>query len=152
MPLVSMRQLLDHAAEQGYAPAQYNLGWLDAKGQGVPHDVGQALQWFSQAADQGEPGAQHNLGMMYETGKGVPQDADAATMWYRRAAEQGRGRRHHSSGNGTSSNPGPAAVRDTGPPAALPALTMPARGCDPPGQAIAPSAQRANAMSGSGTS
>ena len=55
-------------------PAQYNLGWLYAKGQGVPADVHQAMHWFSQAAEQGDPGAQHNLGMMYEGGKGVPQD------------------------------------------------------------------------------
>jgi TPR repeat protein len=32
------------AAEQGYAPAQYNLGWLYAKGQGVaPTWAGPAL-------------------------------------------------------------------------------------------------------------
>jgi TPR repeat protein len=31
--------LVPQAAEQGYAPAQYNLGWLYAKGQGVPADV-----------------------------------------------------------------------------------------------------------------
>ena len=34
------------SADQGYAPAQVNLGILYSKGQGVPQDVAQAYMWF----------------------------------------------------------------------------------------------------------
>ncbi len=40
------------AAEQGYASAQYNLGLMYAKGQGVPQDYVQAHMWFDLAASR----------------------------------------------------------------------------------------------------
>ena len=45
------------AAEQGDAWAQYNLGGMYAKGQGVPEDFVQAYKWFNLAAAQGEESA-----------------------------------------------------------------------------------------------
>ena len=41
------------AAEQGIADAQYNLGRLFAKGEGVAQDYVQAHIWYSLAARQG---------------------------------------------------------------------------------------------------
>ena len=41
------------AAEQGYAPAQYNLGGMYIKGEGVPEDYREALKWYRMAAEQG---------------------------------------------------------------------------------------------------
>ena len=38
------------AVEQGHAEAQYNLGVLYAKGQGVPQAYVQAHMWFNLAA------------------------------------------------------------------------------------------------------
>jgi TPR repeat protein len=41
------------AADQGDAPAQNNIGWLYAKGEGVPRDLGQAREWMQKAAANG---------------------------------------------------------------------------------------------------
>jgi clan AA aspartic protease (TIGR02281 family) len=69
--------------------AEYNLGVMYAKGQGVPQDYAQAATWFRKAADQGNALAQANLGMAYDKGQGVPQDYAQAVAWYRKAADQG---------------------------------------------------------------
>ena len=76
-------------ANQGDAIAQYNLGVMYAKGQGVPQDSAQAVKWLRLAADQGNALAQHNLGLMYAKGLGVPQDYAQALKWTRLAADQG---------------------------------------------------------------
>lgn len=76
-------------AEEGDAAAQFALGFLYERGEGVPEDAGQAVYWYRKAAGQGNPDAQYNLGVMYRTGKGVPEDDAKAGVWYRRAAEQG---------------------------------------------------------------
>jgi alpha/beta superfamily hydrolase/outer membrane lipoprotein-sorting protein len=76
-------------AEQGYAPAQHNLGVLYLRGQGVPQDDAIAAQWFRQAAEQGYAPAQTNLGGLYDQGRGMAQDYSAAMHWYHKAAEQG---------------------------------------------------------------
>ncbi len=44
------------AAEQGKARAQYNLGIMYGKGQGVPQDYVQAHMWFNLAASRFPPG------------------------------------------------------------------------------------------------
>ena len=76
-------------ADQGDANAQYNLGFMYEKGQGVPQDYATAVSWFRKAAEQGLAKAQFNLGVMYAKGQGVPQDYAAAMSWYRKAADQG---------------------------------------------------------------
>ena len=40
------------AADQGYAPAQYNLGTMYVRGRGVPEDVVTAHMWVSLAASR----------------------------------------------------------------------------------------------------
>ncbi|MFZ1640333.1 MAG: tetratricopeptide repeat protein [Candidatus Contendobacter sp.] len=77
------------AADQGYAPAQINLGSMYAEGEGVPRDLQEALKWYHKAADQGDASAEFSLGMLYEQGEGVPQDFEEALRWYRKAADQG---------------------------------------------------------------
>ena len=42
------------AAEQGYARAQYWLGYMYAYGEGVPEDDAEAYAWYSIAAAQGD--------------------------------------------------------------------------------------------------
>jgi len=76
-------------ADQGEVDAQYNLGVMYDKGQGVTRDYAVAVSWFRKAADQGSASAQVSLGVMYENGLGVPQDFTTAASWYRRAADQG---------------------------------------------------------------
>jgi TPR repeat protein len=80
------------AAEQGYAPAQYNLGVMYTRDVGVARDEAQAVAWYRKAAEQGYAPAQNDLGMMYQNGQGVAQDDAEAVGWYRKAAEQGYAR------------------------------------------------------------
>lgn len=76
-------------AEQGDARAQFNLGFLYAKGYGVSKDEAIAVKWYTKAAEQGYRSAQFFLGMMYSDGNGVPKDQVMAVKWYKKAAEQG---------------------------------------------------------------
>jgi hypothetical protein len=86
------------AAEQGYANAQYELGWMYDSGNGVPMDSAEAVNWYRKAAEQGHADAQDNLGDMYAIGRGVPKDSTEAVNWYRKAAEQGDDRGQESLG------------------------------------------------------
>jgi hypothetical protein len=76
-------------ADQGSAGAQFNLGVMYAKGQGVAQDFGEALRWFRKAAAQGDVDAQFNLGVAYAEGKGVKTDYTEALKCYQKAASQG---------------------------------------------------------------
>jgi hypothetical protein len=76
-------------AEQGDADAQYNLGQMYRRGQGVPQDYKTAMKWYTLAAEQGNALAQNNVGVAYSWGDGVQQDHVEAVRWYRLAAEQG---------------------------------------------------------------
>ena len=49
------------AAEQGFAPAQSNLGYLYANGYGVEKDIVQAVYWYRKAAEQGDTRAKAAL-------------------------------------------------------------------------------------------
>ena len=40
-------------AEKGDADAQYNLGVMYGKGQGVPQDYAEAMRWYYKAAEKG---------------------------------------------------------------------------------------------------
>ena len=51
-------------AERGNASAQYNLGVMYAKGQGVRQDYAEAVRWYRRAAEQGDVQAQSNLGVL----------------------------------------------------------------------------------------
>ena len=76
-------------AERGDANAEYNLGLLFARGQGVAQDYQKAAEWYQKAAEQGVAAAQYNLGVMYANGQGVGQNAREAANWFQKAAEQG---------------------------------------------------------------
>ena len=75
--------------EQGDARAQFNLGLKYSKGQGVPQNYSEAMNWWRQAAEQGHADAQHFLGVMYHGGQGVPEDYVQAYAWYSLAAATG---------------------------------------------------------------
>ena len=77
------------AAEQGNASAQYNLGVVFQKGQGVEQDYKKAAEWYLKAAEQGKAQAQFWLGFLYQNGMGVTKDYGNAFCWYLKAAEQG---------------------------------------------------------------
>lgn len=77
-------------AEQGQAIAQFDLGLMYDKGEGVIQDYKQAVHWFTKAAEQGLASAQYNLGVMYNKGEGVAQDYKKTVYWYTKASEQGQ--------------------------------------------------------------
>ena len=76
-------------AEQGDARAQYYLGLLYEKGDGVPQDYGKAREWYEKSAAQGEANAQFYLGLLSAFGQGGPLDLAQAHMWYSLAAGNG---------------------------------------------------------------
>ena len=82
-------QIMLSAAQKGSSEAQFNLGAMYVKGQGVKQDFTQAVNWYLKAAEQGDAGAQFSLGAMYTKGLGVKRDQTEAFNWYHKAAEQG---------------------------------------------------------------
>ncbi|MGA3170604.1 MAG: hypothetical protein ABSE62_06285 [Chthoniobacteraceae bacterium] len=64
------------------------LAELYAKGDGVPMDLAQAVQWFQKAADQGDPMGCVGIGRAYEKGiAGIPKDPQKAIEWYKKAGD-----------------------------------------------------------------
>jgi len=55
------------------ATAQYNLGRMYLKGEGVAADNGTAFQWFRRAAKQDNVPAEFELSHLYATGRGIPK-------------------------------------------------------------------------------
>ena len=77
-------------AEGGDVEAQFMLGYMYARGQGVAHDFAAAMMLYRMAAVQGHAQAQSNLGVLYRLGMGSPDGYYAeAAKWYRRAAAEG---------------------------------------------------------------
>ena len=56
-------------ASQNNAEAQFNLGVMYYKGDGMPQDHSKAAEWFKKAADQGHTKSQNNLEAMYSNGE-----------------------------------------------------------------------------------
>jgi hypothetical protein len=69
------------AAEQGHAPAQYDLGLLYFRSRGVRGDDAEAATWYRRAAEQGYAPAQGGLGYMFAYGAGVDENHVLAYMW-----------------------------------------------------------------------
>src|SRR3546814_6486409 len=62
------------AAEQEYAPAQFNLERMYEDGRGVEKDIFKAVEWFTKAAELKYVKAQSVIGSMYMEGRGVEKD------------------------------------------------------------------------------
>jgi TPR repeat protein len=75
-------------AERGFAEAQFSLGNLYLRGEGVPADPVLAMRWFERAAAAGHAEAKLNLALMLATGEGIPRDPVAAYIHAIRAAAQ----------------------------------------------------------------
>jgi TPR repeat protein len=82
-------RILRPLADQGDAAAQFNLGVMYDKGQGLSQNFSEAVKWYRLSADQGLRESQCSLGNMYNLGKGVSIDHAEAVKWYRLAADQG---------------------------------------------------------------
>lgn len=76
-------------ANLGVPAAENNLGSMYEKGQSVPQDYTEAIEWYRKAAVDQFAMGQSNLGAMYLNGHGVAVDYPEAITWFRAAAEQG---------------------------------------------------------------
>lgn len=83
---VDAMDLMRPLADEGEDHAQYLIGFMYDRGQGVPEDPETAATWYRRAAELGHPYAQNNLGVFYKNGRGVPRDYVEAYMWFDLAA------------------------------------------------------------------
>ena len=87
--------LLSQAAEQGYAPAQFKLGYYFHTGPNawdcLVQEPAKAYYWYAKAAEQGHLEAQYELAMLYnpETGFAKFADREKYVAWMTKAADQG---------------------------------------------------------------
>lgn len=116
-------KLFRSLAERGDSGAQYAIGRMYAKGQGMPKDSAEAMKWFDKAneqskalqaynrsdfatarkvftplAEKGQALAEYILGLMYANGQGVPESYTEALKWLQKAAEQGEAKAQFSVG------------------------------------------------------
>jgi uncharacterized protein len=84
----SFKEVLEKA-EKGDAKAEFTVGFMYAKGEGVAIDKKKAVEWCSRSAEQGYAEAQYNLGILYAKGDGVPKDLRKSVLWYTKAANRG---------------------------------------------------------------
>jgi uncharacterized protein len=83
--------LVERAAREGYAVAQYSLGVMnytfeDSFSHVRRKNLPEALAWYRRAAAQGDVDSQVALALAYESGTGVPQDYVEAHKWLNLAA------------------------------------------------------------------
>ncbi len=82
-------KFLSQAADKGQAVAQYRLGTLYERGQGVPADAAKAAHWYEMAANQGNRKAMHNLAVAYAGGVAGKKNMAEAARWFAKAAALG---------------------------------------------------------------
>lgn len=76
------------AANQGHSNAQYGLGVLYERGDGVTRDLKEAARWFTLAAKQDHSLAQYKLGIWYLNGLYFEKDILLAKKWFVKSASQ----------------------------------------------------------------
>ena len=76
-------------AAKGDAAAQFDLGVMNERGQGLTQNYQEALSLYRQAAEQGYVKAQLTLGVLYSKGQEIPKDEKESVLWFTKAAEQG---------------------------------------------------------------
>ncbi len=87
--LETATSFLRRAAQKGVAPAQYELGKLYERGQGVDKDMIEARSLIQKAAEAGHVSAMYDYALFLAEGEGgAKSEADAVT-WFQEAAEAG---------------------------------------------------------------
>jgi uncharacterized protein len=82
--------ILRPLAESGHAGAQYHVGRLYEKGQGVAKDPAATLKWYRLAAEGGNARAQYKLAIGYARGwPGLEKNEAETGRWLLRAAYGG---------------------------------------------------------------
>jgi len=69
--------------------AQFNLGFIYARGDGVTPDDDSAVHWWGLAEKQGSTRAKMMLGLFFDLGRGVGRSEKKAVTWYKKAAALG---------------------------------------------------------------
>ena len=78
--------LLKSAADDGYLPAQTQLGVLFQQGLGIPADAAKAVRCWVWASKKGNADASYRLGMAARHGVGIRQDQREAARYLSKAA------------------------------------------------------------------
>ncbi|MBI3673774.1 MAG: sel1 repeat family protein [Rhizobiales bacterium] len=84
------RTYLKIATTYGHPAAQYALGIMNIKGQGMNANPQQGLKWLIAAARKRYPLSEAYLGELYWSGDLVRQDRTRAVMWYILASQTAR--------------------------------------------------------------
>jgi uncharacterized protein len=89
-PAGAARTYLKIATAYGHPAAQYALGVMSIRGQGVKKNPGQGLKWLMAAARKRYAPAEAYLGELYWEGRIVKGDRTRALMWYILARQSAR--------------------------------------------------------------
>ena len=89
-PAAAARSYLKIATAYGHPAAQYALGVMSIKGQGVKKNPSQGLKWLMAAARKRYAPAEAYLGELYWEGRLVRADRTRAVMWYILARQSAR--------------------------------------------------------------
>jgi len=77
------------AAERGNARAQFDLGLMYAKGEGVVKNERLAFNYFHKAARKNHAEAKFYMGLSFAQGRGVKKQSQLARYWFKLAAKAG---------------------------------------------------------------
>lgn len=80
---------LTQAANAGDMLAQFNLGLLFARGEGITPNDEKALHWWTMAEKNGSTKAPMMLGLFYHIGRGTGRSEKEAIRWYEKAIQYG---------------------------------------------------------------
>ncbi|MCR4302078.1 MAG: sel1 repeat family protein [Sulfuricaulis sp.] len=86
------RELWQPLAENGNIHAQYAIGRMHEKGNGVERNFETAISWYRKAAEHGHADSEYRIAVGYAYGLGVKRDEAEGLAWLRRAANHGQKR------------------------------------------------------------
>ena len=89
-PRAAAQSYLKIATTYGHPAAQYALGVMSIKGEGVKKNPGQGLKWLMASARKRYAPAEAYLGDLYWSGQIVNADRTRAVMWYILAQQSAR--------------------------------------------------------------
>jgi hypothetical protein len=93
-PGLAAKHYLRLASTYGHPGAQYALGLMNIRGEGMKKNEQQGLKWLTAAAKKRNPEAQAYLGELYWSGRTVQKSETRALMWYLLARETARPEEH----------------------------------------------------------